>query len=116
MSLPQKEQQTQLFEKAMSGKYVGEIFSHTFNGAAIEPNFDGLNLTNMLSYPAIYKEECVDAARQIYIRSAQLVASSLVGLALVLVKYKDKNNLTKKSKIFVWLPTEVCIGVKIKTE
>ncbi len=98
LSLPAEEQQAQLFEKAMSGKYVGEIFSYTFDGAAIEPNFDGLSLTNMLSYPRIYKEECIDAARQIYIRSAQLVASSLVGLTLVLIDYKDKNNFDKKIK------------------
>jgi len=95
LSLPAGDQQAQLFEKAMSGKYIGEIFSYTFDGAAIEPNFDGLSLTNMLSYPTIYKDECVDAARQIYIRSAQLVAASLAGLTLVLVSYGDKDNYDK---------------------
>ena len=89
---PEKEQ---MFEKAMSGKYIGEIFRKYFSGAEIDPEFDGKSLTDILNYPAIYKDECVAVARQIYVRSAQLVATSLAGLTLVLVSYKNEKDFDK---------------------
>jgi hexokinase len=85
----------QLFEKTMSGGYIGSIFRNTFPDLAIEPTFDGEKLTNLMNYPAIYKEEYITVARQIYTRSAQLVAASLAGLALVLTGYQDANNYDK---------------------
>jgi hexokinase len=48
-----------------------------------------------MNYPAIYKDEYITVARQIYTRSAQLVAASLAGLALVLTGYRDENNYDK---------------------
>ena len=92
LSLPQKEQRTQLFEKAMSGKYIGKLYKKLCKKDDYE--FDGEDLTNLMNPP----EKQADAARQIYIRSAQLVAASLAGLTLVLVSYKDKNNFDKSIK------------------
>ncbi|GHV57207.1 hexokinase [Bacteroidia bacterium] len=90
-----KDHERQLFEKTMSGGYIGSIFRNTFLGIEIEPKFDGEKLTNLMNYPAIYKEEYISVARQIYIRSARLVAASLAGLTLVLTSYKDKNDYDK---------------------
>jgi hexokinase len=87
----------QLFEKAISGGYLGEIFKKTFPDIEIEPKFDGEKLTNIMNYPEIYKAEYVDVARQIYVRSAKLVASSLAGLILVLVSYDEKTKSYDKS-------------------
>ncbi|MDR2843835.1 MAG: hexokinase [Candidatus Symbiothrix sp.] len=84
---------SQLFEKAISGGYLGSIFCNTFPEIALESKFDGEKLTNMMSFPAIYKEEYVAVARSIYDRSAKLVAASLAGLVLVLADY----NGTKQS-------------------
>jgi hexokinase len=90
-----KDRGRQLFEKAMSGGYIGAIFRNTFPHIAIESKFDGEKLTNLMNYPAIYKEEYIAAARDIYTRSAQLVAASLAGLTLVLTSYRDKNTYDK---------------------
>ncbi|MDR1526523.1 MAG: hexokinase [Dysgonamonadaceae bacterium] len=90
-----KDRHRQLFEKAMSGGYIGSIFRNTFPEIEIEPKFDGEKLTNLMNYPAIYKEEYITVARQIYIRSAQLVAASLAGLTLTLTSYQDKNTYDK---------------------
>jgi hexokinase len=90
-----KDRKTQLFEKAMSGGYLGAIFRNTFPTIEIESKFDGEKLTNLMNYPAIYKEEYITAARRIYTRSAELVAASLAGLVLVLVSYEDKNKYDK---------------------
>ncbi|MDR0415695.1 MAG: hexokinase [Prevotellaceae bacterium] len=90
-----KDRGRQLFEKAMSGGYIGSIFRNTFPQIEIESKFDGEKLTNLMNYPAIYKPEYVTVARQIYVRSAQLVAASLAGLTLVLTAYKDKNTYDK---------------------
>ncbi|MDR0541133.1 MAG: hexokinase [Dysgonamonadaceae bacterium] len=90
-----KDRDRQLFEKAMSGGYIGSIFRNTFPEIEIESKFDGEKLTNLMNYPAIYKEEYIRAARQIYIRSAQLVAASLAGLTLVVTSYENKDTYDK---------------------
>jgi hexokinase len=87
-----KDKERQLFEKAMSGGYIGSIFRNTYPEIRIEPKFDGEKLTNLMNYPAIYKDEYVVMARHIYTRSAKLVAASLAGLVLVLVLYKNKHD------------------------
>ncbi|MDR2466203.1 MAG: hexokinase [Prevotellaceae bacterium] len=81
----------QLFEKAISGGYLGSIFENAFPSIKIEKKFDGEKLTNLMNYPAIYKDEYVDAARAIYLRSAKLVAASLAGLILTLTSCDEKN-------------------------
>jgi hexokinase len=85
----------QLFEKAISGGYIGSVFRNAFSDIEIEPKFDGEKISNIINYPSIYKDEYVSAARGIYTRSAQLVAASLAGLTLVLVDYKDKEHYNK---------------------
>jgi len=85
----------QMFEKAISGGYIGSVFRSTFSDIEIEPKFDGEKISNIINYPALYKDEYVAAARSIYTRSAQLVAASIVGVTLVLTDYKDKTNYLK---------------------
>jgi hexokinase len=91
------EQGNQIFEKAISGGYLGEIFRNAFPSIQIEPKFDGEKLTNIMNYPGIYKDKYVFAARAIYDRSAQLVAASLTGLVLVLVSYNPEDGSFDKS-------------------
>ncbi|MDR2495804.1 MAG: hexokinase [Tannerellaceae bacterium] len=78
---------TQRFEKAVSGMYLGELLKAVFPGDDFEKDFDAQKLTTMMSYPDVYKEQHVQVARQIYERSAKLVAASLAGLVLVLTNY-----------------------------
>jgi len=94
MSLPKEEQQTQLFEKAMAGKYIGKLYKLSFkkDDFDYDYDFDGEDLTNLMNPP----QERVVVAREIYERSAQLVAASLVGLTLVLVSKEEKEEPVKK--------------------
>jgi len=81
----------QLFEKAISGGYIGPVFRNAFPATEIEPKFDGEKISYIINYPAIYRDEYVLTARSIYQRSAALVAASLAGLTLVIVDYKGKD-------------------------
>jgi hexokinase len=87
----------QLFEKAISGGYLAKIFEKSYPGIELERKFDGEKLTNLMNYPAIYKEEYIASARQIYVRSAKLVASSLAGLILTLASYNEEDKSYDKS-------------------
>ncbi len=78
LSLPEEERRGQLLEKAISGKYIGKLYKKSLEKDNYD--FDGEDLTDLMNQTK--KKE--DIARQIYIRSAQLVAASLVGLTLVL--------------------------------
>jgi len=93
----------QMFEKAISGGYLGAIFRHTYPDLTIESKFDGEKLSNLLNFPDIYKDEFVYVARSIYARSAELVAASLAGLILILVDYQDKNTFDKSI-------TDICLA------
>jgi hexokinase len=77
----------QLFEKAVSGMYLGEILRSTFPRDEFALPFDARSLTTLMSYPDIYKSRHVAAARWIYERSAKLVAASLAGLTGVLLSH-----------------------------
>lgn len=79
----------QLFEKMTSGKYLSEIFKYASRNENIEPEFDTKRLTNIMNYPGIYKEEYIALARDIYIRSAQLMSASIAGLILALLSYEE---------------------------
>jgi len=81
---------SQLFEKAISGGYVGEVFRTVFMDKKIKYNFDGADLSNMINNPAGKPEDQVIFAKWIYDRSAKLVAASLAGLAQVLVSQNDE--------------------------
>ena len=94
LSLPKEEQQTQLFEKAMAGKYIGKLYKLSFkkDDFDYDYDFDGEDLTNLMNPP----QKRVERASEIYERSAQLVAASLVGLTLVLVSKEEKEEPINK--------------------
>lgn len=75
------------FEKAISGMWLGDIMKAVCPEIEFEQKFDAAKLTNMISFPDIYKPEYVELAKAIYERSAALVAASLAGMVLVLKKY-----------------------------
>ena len=75
----------QLFEKAISGGYLGEIFKTFFYNEKVKYDFDGGDLAKMLNNPQDNPEHQVAIALWIYERSAKLVAASLAGLVQVLV-------------------------------
>jgi len=75
----------QLFEKAISGGYVGEIFKTLFFNKRIKYDFDGEALANLIHKPDGQPDDLVNAGQWIYDRSAKLVAASLTGLAQVLL-------------------------------
>lgn len=77
----------QVFEKAISGMYLAELMKAVFPATAFFDRSDASMLTNMISFPDVYKEEYVEAAHAIYNRSAELVAASLAGLALELRRH-----------------------------
>ncbi|MDR2233544.1 MAG: hexokinase [Tannerella sp.] len=77
-------QHSQLFEKAISGGYLGEIFKTLFYNQRIKYDFDGSDIAKMLNDPTGKPDSQVIAAQWIYDRSAKLVAASLAGLAQVI--------------------------------
>jgi len=93
----------QRFEKAVSGMYLGEIMKYVFSCSEFEEKFDAQKLTHILNYSDMYKKKYVRTARQIYFRSAQLVAASLAGLILTLVSQNEnikKVQLTAEGSLF----------------
>lgn len=76
---------SQRFEKAISGGYLGEIFKTVFSDIKIKYDFDGGDLAKMLNNPQGSPADQVAVAREIYDRSARLVAASLAGLVQVIV-------------------------------
>ena len=83
----------QIFEKAISGGYVGEIFKTLFLNKKIKYDFDGADLADLINKPDGRPEDQVNAGQWIYDRSAKLVAASLTGLAQTLVA---QNHAIKK--------------------
>ncbi|MDR2423923.1 MAG: hexokinase [Prevotellaceae bacterium] len=93
----------QRFEKAVSGMYLGEILKAVFPNDRFEAKFDAQKLTTIMNYPDIHKEQYVRVARQIYQRSAKLVAASLAGLTLALISHDGsikKVCLTAEGSLF----------------
>lgn len=80
----------QHFEKAVSGMYLGEILKVAHPWDRFFDNFNAKSLTDMMNFPDMYKEKFVVMAKQIYVRSASLVAASLAGLILQLSEMYDK--------------------------
>ena len=79
----------QRFEKAISGGYLGEIFKTIFSNKKIKYDFDAKDLTDVIKDPKNNTEDAVSAARNIYVRSAKLVAASIAGLVQVLTAHDD---------------------------
>jgi hexokinase len=80
----------QRFEKAISGMYLGRILEYLFSSDEFEDNFDAEKLTSIMSYPSRFKTKYVKAAHYVYERSAKLVAASLAGVLLEIIKTYDK--------------------------
>lgn len=80
----------QKFEKAVSGFYLGEILKAAYPWDRFEDGFNAKSLSDMMNYPDMYKEKFVVMARQIYERSASLVAASLAGLIIQLAAMNEK--------------------------
>ena len=72
----------QIFEKAISGMYLGRIFRSVFPNDGLDVKLDAAGLSKMMNNPEEFKLDYVETAFQIYERSAKLVAASLVGLVL----------------------------------
>ena len=72
----------QRFEKAISGMYLGRVFRAAFSNDSIDEELDGAGLSLIMNNPEASKPEYVEVAFQIYERSANLVAASIVGLVL----------------------------------
>ncbi|MDR1603008.1 MAG: hexokinase [Tannerella sp.] len=79
----------QRFEKAISGMYLGRIIEYLFSCDEFEDKFDAEKLTRIMSYPDMYKDKYVQAAHQVYERSAKLVAASLAGLIVDIIESYD---------------------------
>ncbi|MDR1406668.1 MAG: hexokinase [Tannerella sp.] len=79
----------QRFEKAISGMYLGRIIEYLFSCDEFEDKFDAEKLTRIMSYPDMYKDKYVQAAGQVYERSAKLVAASLAGLIVDIIESYD---------------------------
>ncbi len=95
---------SQRFEKAISGGYLGEIFKTVFSCHKIKYDFDARDLTTIINHPDESPEEYVSVARWIYVRSAHLVAASIIGLAQVLVAHDPtvKNILLTADGSLYW--------------
>ena len=94
----------QRFEKAVSGMYLGKVFTALFPEDGFNENFDAKSLTDLINKPDKNKKKHVRAARRIYKRSAKLVAASLAGLVAVMVSHDPtikKVCLTAEGKSFL---------------
>lgn len=100
----------QRFEKAVSGMYLGKIFTALFPKDGFDEKFDAKSMTDMINKPDKNKKKHVKAARRIYKRSAKLVAASLAGLVLVMVSQDPsmkKICLTAEGSLF-WSKVKNC--------
>lgn len=86
----------QLFEKAVSGFYLGKVLKYAFPCDEFEDDFDARKLTRMINYPDIHKKQYVKMAHWIYVRSAKLVAASLAGLILELIAKQHSGRHIKR--------------------
>jgi len=103
-------QNAQRFEKAVSGMYLGKIFTTLFPLDGFDEKFDAKSLTDLINKPEKQKKKHVQAARRIYKRSAKLVAASLAGLVAVMVAHDPeikKVCLTAEGSLF-WSKVKSC--------
>ncbi len=100
----------QRFEKAVSGMYLGKIFTSVFPKDGFDEKFDAKAMTNIINHPADYKKRHVRVATWIYKRSAKLVAASLAGLVLMLIDQDPsvkRVRLTAEGSLF-WSKVKNC--------
>jgi len=101
---------SQRFEKAVSGMYIGQILREVFPEDGFDEHTDGKALTDIINAPDQHKNKHVKVAKQIYKRSAKLVAASLAGLIDLLITYDKtikKVRITAEGSLF-WSEVSGC--------
>jgi len=101
---------SQRFEKAVSGMYIGQILREVFPEDGFDEHTDGKALTDIINAPDQHKNKHVKVAKQIYKRSAKLVAASLAGLIDLLIAYDKtikKVRITAEGSLF-WSEVSGC--------
>lgn len=81
---------SQRFEKAVSGMYIGQILREVFPEDGFDETTDGKALTDLINSQDKTKKKQVKVAREIYKRSAKLVAASLAGLIDLMATHDKK--------------------------
>lgn len=101
---------SQRFEKAVSGMYIGQILREVFPEDGFDENTDGKALTDIINAADQHKKKHVKVAKQIYKRSAKLVAASLAGLIDLLIAHDKsikKVRITAEGSLF-WSEVTDC--------
>jgi len=101
---------SQRFEKAVSGMYIGQILREVFPEDGFDENTDGKALTDIINAADQHKKKHVKVAKQIYKRSAKLVAASLAGLIDLLIAHDKsikKVRITAEGSLF-WSEVTEC--------
>jgi len=101
---------SQRFEKAVSGMYIGQILREAFPEDGFDATTDGKALTDIINAADQHKKKHVKAAKQIYKRSAKLVAASLAGLIDLLIAHDKsikKVRITAEGSLF-WSEVTNC--------
>ncbi|MCC8146591.1 MAG: hexokinase [Bacteroidales bacterium] len=79
----------QLFEKRISGAYLGSVLTHAFPEYDFTYGLEAKDLTFIMSNPDMFKPEIVKVAERIYERSAKLVAAGIAGLIRSIFDHTD---------------------------
>jgi hexokinase len=101
---------SQRFEKAVSGMYIGQILKEVFPEDGFTDQTDGKDLTDLINQPENHKKKHVKVAKEIYKRSAKLVAASLAGLIDLLATHDKsikKVRITAEGSLF-WSKVNGC--------
>lgn len=101
---------SQRFEKAVSGMYIGQILKEVFPDDGFTDQTDGKDLTDLINQPENHKKKHVKVAKEIYKRSAKLVAASLAGLIDLLATHDKsikKVRITAEGSLF-WSKVNGC--------
>lgn len=80
-------------EKAVSGVYLGRLFKSVFPESDFNPSSGAAGLSKLLEEPSSGDPDQILIARQIYDRSAKLIAASLAGLVKVLNKSRSRKKV-----------------------
>ncbi|MBU2644159.1 hexokinase [bacterium] len=80
----------QLFEKAVSGAYLGNLFKAIYPDSVFNATLGGAELVRILDNPDRYPADWSNTATMIYNRSADLIAGALAGLIRLLHRLQNK--------------------------
>jgi hexokinase len=101
---------SQRFEKAVSGMYIGQILRAVFPDDGFDDHSDGKTITDIINNRKDHKKKHAIVAKQIYKRSAKLVAASLAGLIDLLISQNPsikKVRITAEGSLF-WSEVRDC--------